>query len=237
MKKIRVYELAKKKKISAKEAVKLLKKKGFKKISAVSSVHPNALDDAVKSDVAQKSNVSHLFGVRSGALVTASALPASPLAKKSEQPVAKSGRAGSQKKAAKAKPPTVKQPAKEDKGGGGYGLSLTAIGLCMALLVLMGFLYTTMRADRSQLSAIGANLGKLEAAISRIDDSVTANRAQLLDLRGQVSDVTNNLADSNRVALNARLKSQGAVIGSLAQDLKGPLKGKTQELAQRLSSF
>ncbi len=248
MKKIRIYELAKKKKLTSKEVIKRLSKKGQKKLSAVSYVDSTALDgDSGSGSPDAKGKVSQLFkDTRRGFSPPGVVRPMTSLAEKVVQPKVQSqpqaqkqtGKGQKQKTAAKA------SPAARAKGTSGTGLPLAAVGLSLAVLLILGFLYTGMQADRTQIKAINTSLGQLNAQVAAIDESVITNRAQLLDMRGQMAAVSGQLndlntrfADSGRASLVAQLKTQGSVISVLAKNLDEPLKTRTMGLAVRLSSF
>jgi len=65
MKKIRVYELAKKKNLTNKEVMELLSKKGYGKLSAITYVDSSVLDDSPSGS--NKATVSHIFAGRTAA--------------------------------------------------------------------------------------------------------------------------------------------------------------------------
>ncbi|MEE8483861.1 MAG: translation initiation factor IF-2 N-terminal domain-containing protein [Nitrospinota bacterium] len=253
MKKIRIYELAKKKKLTSKEVIKRLSKKGRKKLSAVSYVDPAALDGDIggSGSTVAKGKVAQLFkNTQHGFSPPGAVRPVTSLAEKVVQPKAqpkppsqpqtqkRTGKGQKQKTAAKA------STASRAKGTSGTGLPLAAVGLSLAILLILGFLYTGMQADRTQIKAINTSLGQLNAKVAAIDESVITNRAQMLDMRGQMAAVSGQLndlnkrfADSSRASLVAQLKTQSSVISVLAKNLDEPLKTRATGLANRLSSF
>lgn len=257
MKKIRVFELAKKKNISSREVIEMLGRKGFKKVSAITYVNPDVIDNTPKHEVKKRVEpVSHLFGVP-GRGNTATARPLKKLApiNKAAAPPVKihSGKKGKKAVAKKiksaARPASLRQIPQDSspkttwkKTGAPSGkegknkTAFAAIGLGLALLLLVatGFLYMEMRSQRSMFASMGS---ELKTSVGRVDNAVVANSKQIKELDERVKGVSGEMEQLKRAGLISKLKSQSAVLGILSRNLDEPLKSTTGALAVRLAEF
>lgn len=255
MKRIRVFELAKRKNISNREIIEILGRKGFKKLSAITYVNPDVMDDAPeRKEKKRMEPVSHLFGIPGRGSATA-AQPLKQLApiSKAGAPPVKMRSAKKEKKVSAGKAKSAARPAsllqipqdgsqkdawrKTGAPAGKEGKSkaaIAAMALGVALLAAVGFLYMEMRSQRAMFAGMGS---ELKASVSRIDTAVTANSKQITQVEEQVNSVSGKMEHLKRTGLISNLKSQSAVLGALSKNLDEPLKSKTRALALRLAEF
>lgn len=249
MKRIQVFELAKKKNISSREVIEILGRKGFKKVSAITYVNPDVMDSAPERNEKKRMEpVSHLFGVpgRGGSVATAQKKLA-PI--KKAAPSVKTEPGKKEKKVAAVKAKSAARPAslrqtpqdgsqKSAASSGKKGknkAALTAMALGLALLVAaVGFLYTELRSQKAMFASMGA---ELKADAGRIDSAVTANSKRIAQVEEHLKRVNGDMKHIKRAGLISNLKSQSAVMGALSKNLDEPLKSKTRALANRLAKF
>lgn len=241
MKKKKVYELAKEKNLSNHAVIEILKKKGFKKVTAITYVPEDVLDGSTGPDEPKGigAKVSHLFGLpsRSG-IATAVAKPSMrAVAEKKETPA----------KRPDNKKPKVKEPApvaaqketpKKTAGGskkeGSNTLSIVAMAVSVAVLLLAGFIYNGVSTNRARMEKMSVDL---QASLNRMDETVTANRAQLLEVQKQVAGTNVKIDGIKAASIASQLKSQSAVLGLLAANLAEPLRTRTKRLSENLAAF
>ncbi|GMT41644.1 MAG: hypothetical protein IEMM0002_0055 [bacterium] len=259
MKKIRVFELAKIKRLSNRAVIEILKKKGVKKVSAITYVSSDALDKRIPSKEEKRhgGKVSHLFGaVRRMSIATAPGQMARAAARPDESVRPASTKTHSVKSGKRVdvadvikKPKSAARPAglrqtqpdasqkgadiKAGAGLKGKGWNIPAIAsmvLSAILMVVVGYLYFDMRSERARFAGMSVSM-------DRIDKTVAANSAQLRDVKNQVADANGRIDGLKRASWTSRLKSQSAVLGALSASLDEPLRSRTRTLASRLAEF
>ncbi|MBI5178910.1 MAG: hypothetical protein HZA04_06585 [Nitrospinae bacterium] len=217
--KIRVFELAKAKGVSIAQAVDLLARKGVAGATAITYVEPNILDDVpdlppAESRPAASQTPDEAAAAREALLRQRSSAIAAGLSRKATEEY------------------SAYRPPERDNS-----LALVATGISVIALVFVGYLFFSERSDRSEIRELSAELGLVKSGNAKIEDIVINNRAQILDLKDEVSGMEKRLYEFKRASLVTQLKSQGVVIRALADSLKEPLKGKAQTLSNHLSTF
>ena len=241
MKKIRVYELAKNMNLPNHEVIEMLRKKGLKKVSAITYVDPDILGGGIKSVKIEGggAKVSHLFGKPSAsnlATVKAVALKPLPAAKKAaakktaevKKPETKVAAASAEPKKSEKKLPTL--PKKE----GSNVAAIIAMVISIVALVTAGYLYSGLSSSTARLEKLSTDL---QASMNRLDQTVTDNRAQLLGLQQDVTSANRQIGEVRDMTFSSQLKSQSAVLSVIATQLNEPLRTRTKSLAANLAAF
>jgi len=206
--KIRVFELAKSKNIPISEVVELLAQKGVQNATAVTYVESSVLDDVKPRE--------RIPGAENPAETERSAALARNIL---------------------GRTPETRGWAYEERSSGDGQISYVALGLSAVALVLVAFLFFSERSDRSEMNGMQAEINLLKAGNAKIEDVVISNRAQIMETREQVVAVEKRFYEFKRTSLMAQLKSQGVVLKALSENMREPLKSKTQTLANGLASF
>ena len=81
------------------------------------------------------------------------------------------------------------------------------------------------------------NKRKIVLKEASVEEIVVNNRAQIMEMRDQVSGMEKRIYEFKRSSLLAQIKSQGVVLRALAENLQEPLKGKALSLSTHLSQF
>ena len=234
MKKIKVSALAKKKNIPTAEAVKLLKKKGLAKVTSTTYVSPDALDTAPSEEKKDTAVISHIFPPvgTSGSLAT-QAMRISELKKevvtskaedKKQKPKSK------EKKAVAKEPVQAKAENPPVKGGAKLRTDIVAAIAALIAILLLGLMYVGQRADRAIMKDLGASLTDIKQTVANLEKGVGDNSAA-------IAGVNEKIKATELAMLSLEIRSQGAVLKSLSGNLKESLRGRTQTLADGLSSF
>lgn len=232
MKKIRVHELAKKKNLTSAEVIKLLKKKGLKKITASSSVDPDILDKK-PGKRPPENNISQIFPVSLGSGALASKAMRITALKK-ENPVPRPSKrdaskgAGPKRSAAKAA--SMSNPDKEQGKGKRFPYDLVAAIASIVALLLVGAVYFGQRSDRAALADVDSGLGEVQGTVAELKDNVTRNQAAIMDINDKI-------ISSDAASLKSRLKSEATVLKALSGNFKEPLRSGIDNLADGLSAL
>jgi hypothetical protein len=232
MKKIRVHELAKKKKLTSAEVIKLLKKKGLKNITATSSVDPGILDKVSEKRPADN-NISHIFPVSVGSGALASKARRINEIKKEDpvtRPVKRDVAKGPSPKRPPVNGPSKPSPGKEKGKSGRLPYDLIAAIASIVALLLVGAVYLGQRNDRATLADVGSRLGEVQGAAAELKDGVTRNQAAIMDINDKI-------LNSDEASLKSRLKSEAAVLKALSGNFKEPLRVRIDNLADGLSAL
>lgn len=236
MKKKKVYELAKAKGLSNHAVIEILKKKGFKKVTAITYVPEDVLDGAAGPEETKSfgAKVSHLFGSPSRpAAATAVAKPSvQAVAEKKETPAKRPD--NKKPKPKEAAPAAAQKAAGGSKKEGSNVLSIVAMAVSVAVLVLAGFIYNGVDSNRARMEKLSTDL---QASLNRMDETVTANRAQLLEVQKQVAGTNVKIDGIKAASIATQLKSQSAVLGALVTNLDEPLRTRTKRLSENLAAF
>ncbi len=206
--KIRVFELAKAKNLSIGQVVGLLAQKGMPSASAITYVEPDILDDLPQEQIAAGQEPQR-------ASTEPTARPAAP------------------RKIAdnrwRQEPPYVAERESP--------LAMVSMGLAVVSLIMVAFLFFSERTDRSEIKDLTAEVNLLKAGGAKVEDMVINNRAQILDVRDQLTGIEKRFYEFKRNSLVTQLKSQGAVIRALSDNMKEPLKSKAMSLSNHLTTF
>ena len=188
MKKIRVYELAKNKGLSNHEVIEMLRKKGLKKVSAITYVDPQILEKAAGSGKRESvgAKVSHLFGKSSASSLAAARAP-------TLKTVTAEKKAPAEKPAKTKKPDTPaapvapaaakqkveKKPAKPKKERANVA-SIAAMVISIVALVTAGFLYSGYNSSMARVEKLSADL---QASMNKLDETVTRSEEHTSELQ------------------------------------------------------
>lgn len=206
--KIRVFELARAKNISIGQVVELLAQKGIHNASAITYVEPDIMDDVAQANAAQPQQ-------RAAPEENPPPRPAMPPRKNAED------RWRNEPKVAERESP----------------LALATLGLSIVALIMVALLFFSERSDRSEMKDLTAEVNLLKAGNAKVEDMVINNRAQILDVRDQLTGIEKRFYEFKRGSLVSQLKSQGVVIRALSENMKEPMKNKALSLANHLSTF
>ena len=217
MRKIRVFELAKAKDLPISRAVELLARKGIVDATAITYVDADILGDL--PDVQRASAAS----------------PAPPaVGEPAEEARAASGELAQRLLRRDHGP----DPAAARRDGGvGNMTALLAVVLSIVTLALTAFVFLSERDDRAELRLAVADLAAVKASSVKVEEIVTNNRAQIMEMRDQVSGMEKRIYEFKRSSLLAQIKSQEVVLRALAENLQEPLKGKALSLSTHLAQF
>ncbi|TBR21550.1 MAG: hypothetical protein EPO63_08550 [Candidatus Nitrosotenuis sp.] len=218
MRKIRVFELAKSKDISINHAVELLARKGVANASAITYVDADILNDMPDAPVRESA-----------------AAPAAPEA----PPTLEETRSASAALAQRLSRREYGQEPSAARRDGTVGNmnSLLAVVLSIVTLALTAFVFLSERDDRAELRQAVADIAAIKASSAKTEEIVVNNRAQIMEMRDQVSGMEKRIYEFKRSSLLAQIKSQGVVLRALSESLKEPLKGKALTLSTKLSQF
>ena len=241
MKKIRVYELAKNKNLSNHEVIEMLRKKGLKKVSAITYVDQDILGGGVKSAKVEGggAKVSHLFGKPSASnLAAVKAVALKPVAvdkKASAKKTAEVKKPETKVAAASAEPKKSekKQPMPPKKEGSSVA-SIIAMVISIVALVTAGYLYSGFNSNMARLEKLSTDL---QASINRHDQTVADNSGQLRGLKKDVAGTNRQIDEVRDMTFSSQLKSQSAVLAVIATQLNEPLRTRTKSLADNLAAF
>lgn len=218
-KKVRVFELARAKNIGIARTVELLTERGIPNASAISYVDPAVLDD----------------------VPGASRTPAPNAPAGEKRTFGDESAMGRQMHQSRSAALDARYGAGErDHGRGGESsrmVSLLAVGLSVITVMLAGFVFLSEREDREELRKIAVDVAAVKGSMGKIEEVAANNRAQIMEMRDQVSGMEKRIYEFKRSSLLVQLKSQGVVLRALSENLNDPLKGKVQALVSRLSSF
>lgn len=218
MKKIRVFELAKAKDISINRAVELLARKGVVNATAIAYVDADILND-VPDAPARESAAS----------------PAPPSAAATAEEARNASAALAQRLSRREYGP---DPAASRRDGTvGNMNALLAVVLSIVTLALTAFVFLSERDDRAELRQAVVDVAAIKASSAKVEEIVVNNRAQIMEMRDQVSGMEKRIYEFKRSSLLAQIKSQGVVLRALSENLKEPLKGKALSLSTNLSQF
>ncbi|MFQ5433135.1 MAG: translation initiation factor IF-2 N-terminal domain-containing protein, partial [Nitrospinota bacterium] len=241
MKKIRVYELAKNKGLSNHEVMEMLHKKGLKKVSAITYVDPQILEGSAKSGKPESggAKVSHLFGKPSASNLAAAREPTlKPVMAEKKAPAAKPAETKKQETktaaaSAEQKKSVKKQPLPPKKERSSVA-AIVAMVISVAALAAAGFLYSGLNSSMARVEKLSTDL---QASMNRLDQTVTNNRGQLLDLQKDLAGTNQQIDRVKDMTFSSQLKSQSAVLSVIATQLNEPLRAKTRTLADNLAAF
>ncbi len=208
MKKIKVYELAKEKKLSNKAVIEILKRKGFTKVSAITYVDPAVLDEGAPSS---SGKVSHIFSAPSHAVSSAakarkieavpSPAPKPAPAEKPKKPAEKNPVKTAPKKVAEKR---KAEPADEKKKQSFLAL-ITAAAAVIAIMV-GGMAYFQVRTNRWLISNVNNGMSTMRSSASRLSEITLDNRAEIIRMRSEVKDEIARL-DENVSGMDKRVSS------------------------------
>jgi len=192
MKKIKVYELAKEKKLSNKAVIEILKRKGFTKVSAITYVDPTVLDDNSPSS---SGKVSHIFSAPSHPVSSAAkarkieAVPApapapkpAPAEKPKKTEEKKPVKTAAEKTAEKRKP--IPADGKKEKS---FLEIITAAAAIIAIMV-GGMAYMQVRTNRGLIGTVNSGLSTFQASASKLGNITLDNRAEIVRMRSEMKD-------------------------------------------------
>ncbi len=246
MKKIRVFELAKARKITTKELIKLLEKKGLKKVRAITYVDPGII--GVSKPIAATSKpakpgvkVAHISTAPSHQGALAEAVKLEPVRESSPEKVL-AARMKKEEAAQKKPQAKKKNDSKNEKGGWKWPEASTvvagfAIILVLALAAKVGMLNQQVIAEKAQIASLGAGLDSAKLSVEKLGVKISTNTAGVDSLKEAVSGLSSKVAGVESSILTSQLKSQAVVIKGLSSDIGGPLKAQTIAFAERLSAF
>ncbi len=220
MRKIRVFELAKVKNLSINRTVELLGQKGIANASAITYVDADALNelpDAVPQTAA------------------AASPPLPPKAPSPNDSAELRGAALAQRLLRREQ--EGGEPAGRRESGAGGMTALVSVALSVATLALVAFVFLSERDDRVQLRQLSEQVAAMKSSTDKVEELVVNNRAQIMEMRDQVSGMEKRIYEFKRSSLLTQLKSQGVVLKALSENLKEPLKGKALSLSSHLSQF
>jgi cell division protein FtsL len=253
MKKIKVYELAKEKKLSNKAVIEILKRKGFTKVSAITYVDPTVLDDNSPSS---SGKVSHIFSAPSHPVSSAAkarrieAVPApapkpAPAEKPKKTEEKKPVKTAAKKTAEKRKP--IPSDGKKEKS---FLAIITAAAAIIAIMVA-GMAYMQVRTNRGLIGTVNSGLSAFQSSASKLGEITLDNRAEIVRMRSEMKDEVARLdksvsgldknvndldksvseLDKNMNGLNQRFSSlSGRVAGAEIAPLQSRLKAETTVL-------
>lgn len=218
MKKIRVFELAKAKDIPISRAVELLARKGIADASAITYVDMDILNDLPDAPARESA-----------------ASPAPQAAAATAEEARSASAALAQRLSRREYGP---DPATNRRDGTvGSMNALLAVVLSIVTLALTAFVFLSERDDRAELRQAMADVAAIKASSAKVEEIVLNNRAQIMEMRDQVSGMEKRIYEFKRSSLLAQIKSQGVVLRALSENLKEPLKGKALSLSTHLSQF
>lgn len=218
MKKIRVFELAKAKDISINQAIELLTRKGVINATAITYVDADTLNDLPDTPTRESA-----------------ASPAAPAAPQTAEEARSASAALAQRLSRREYGP---EPATNRRDGTvGNMTALLAVVLSIVTLTLTAFVFMSERDDRAELRQAMADIAAIKASSEKVGEIVVNNRAQIMEMRDQVSGMEKRIYEFKRSSLLAQIKSQGVVLRALSENLKEPLKGKALSLSTNLSQF
>lgn len=235
MKKIRVYELAKNRNLSNHEVIEMLQKKGLKKVSAITYVDPTILDGNVKSGKAESAGakISHLFGKPSTSnLAAARAVELKPVKARKKAAAKKDDAAAAAPAAAKQK--TEKKQVMTPKKEGPSVAALAAIAISIVALLAVAYTFSGLNSGMARVEKLSTDL---QASINRLDNTVTNNSGQLLDMQKDITTTNRQIDEVRDMTFSSQLKSQSAVLSVISTQLPEPLRSKTKRLADNLAAF
>lgn len=218
MKKIRVFELAKAKDISINRAVELLARKGVANASAITYVDADTLNDLPDTPARESA-----------------ASPAPPEAAATAEEARNASAALAQRLSRREYAPDSATGRRD--GSVGNMTALLAVVLSIVTLTLTAFVFLSERDDRAELRQVVADLATIKASSVKVEEIVVNNRAQIMEMRDQVSGMEKRIYEFKRSSLLAQIKSQGVVLRALSEGLQEPLKGKALSLSTRLAQF
>ena len=236
MKKIKVSDLAKKKKIPATQAVKMLKDKGLAKVTASTLVLPDALEEANSVEKKESAVISHIFPpISTSGSLASQALRINEMKKesnpgKSVKTEAKTKKGAPKKEAASA--PSAEKKALQPPSGGKPKIRADIFAAIAAVIaiILLGLMYVGQKADRAVMKELGASLSEIKETVAGLENGLAENRnaIEVVDKKIEAVDLA---------VLSLEVRSQGAVLKSLSGNLKESLRVRTQTLADGLASF
>lgn len=218
MKKIRVFELAKGKGLSINQAVELLARKGVANASAITYVDADILNDLPDTPARESA-----------------ASPAPPEAAATVDEARNASAALAQRLSRREY--GADSAAVRRDGSVGNMTALLAVVLSIVTLTLTAFVFLSERDDRAELHQAVADLAIIKASSVKMEEVVVNNRAQIMEMRDQVSGMEKRIYEFKRSSLLAQIKSQGVVLRALSEGLQEPLKGKALSLSTRLAQF
>lgn len=219
MKKIRVFELAKAKDLSINQTVELLARKGIANATAITFVDADALGDLPDAPARESA-----------------ASPAQPEAAAAEAEEARNASAALAQRLLRREQGFDPATGRRD-GSAGNMTALLAVVLSIVTLTLTAFVFMNARDDRAELRQVVADVAAIKASSVKVEEIVVNNRAQIMEMRDQISGMEKRIYEFKRSSLLAQIKSQGVVLRALAENLKEPLKGKALSLSTNLSQF
>ncbi len=218
MKKIRVFELAKAKDISINQAIELLTRKGVINATAITYVDADTLNDLPDTPTRESA-----------------ASPAAPAAPQTAEEARSASAALAQRLSRREYGP---EPAANRRDGTvGNMTALLAVVLSIVTLALTAFVFMSERDDRAELRQAMADIAAIKSSSAKVEEIVVNNRAQIMEMRDQVSGMEKRIYEFKRSSLLAQIKSQGVVLRALSENLKEPLKGKALSLSTNLAQF
>ncbi len=218
MKKIRVFELAKLKDISINRAVELLAQKGIANGSAITFVDADILNDLPDAPARESA-----------------ATPVSPADPVTAEEARNASAALSQRLSRREYAPDPSASRRD--GTVGNMNALLAVVLSIVTLALTAFVFLSERDDRAELRQVVADVAAIKTSSVKVEEIVVNNRAQIMEMRDQISGLEKRIYEFKRSSLLAQIKSQGVVLRALAEGLKDPLKGKALTLSTDLAKF
>ncbi|MBI5638456.1 MAG: hypothetical protein HZA03_10845 [Nitrospinae bacterium] len=218
MRKIRVFELAKAKDLSINQTVELLARKGVANATAITFVDADALGDLPDAPARESA-----------------ASPAPPEAAAAAEEARNASAALAQRLLRREQ--GLDPAAGRRDGSGGNMTALLAVVLSIVTLTLTAFVFMNERDDRAELRQTVADVAAIKASSAKVEEIVVNNRAQIMEMRDQISGMEKRIYEFKRSSLLAQIKSQGVVLRALSENLKEPLKGKALSLSTNLSQF
>jgi len=222
MKKIKVYELAKEKKLSNKAVIEILKKKGFTKVSAITYVDPTVLDENIPSS---SGKVSHIFSAPSHPVSSAAkarrieAVPA---------PAPKPASAEKPKKAEEKKPvkTAAKKTAEKRKTQPADGkkkksfLELITAAAAIIAIMVAGMAYMQVRTNRNLIGTVNSGMSVFQSSASRLGKIMLDNRAEIIRMRSEMKDEITRL-DQSVSGLDKNVNDLDKSVSELDKNMSG----------------
>jgi len=259
MKKIKVCDLAKSKKISSKEMIAILTKKGLKNIRAISYVDASILDETplkketkprIKAPATQKvkpvsGKVSHIFSAPSrGSTATAEVLreekESSP-EKLIEERKKKEAELKKKKDAEKAKrlASALRKPKETGKKPSYHAMLVASLALILGLFGVWKIQDLTSRVvtDQKLLAGLETKLAGFETSMQGNSANITMIKEGIVTIKKDVSDLSTKVANADISVLESQLKSEATILRGLSGSLKDPIKTRALNLADNLSTF
>jgi len=200
MKKIKVYELAKEKKLSNKAVIEILKRKGFTKVSAITYVDPTVLDE---NSPASSGKVSHIFSAPSHPVSSAAKarrIEAVPVPAPAPKPApAEKPKKTEEKKPVKTaakKTAEKRKPIPADKKKEKSFLAIITAAAAIIAIMVAGMAYMQVRTNRGLIGSVNSGMSAFQSSASKLGDITLDNRAEIIRMRSEMKDEVARLDQS-----------------------------------------